>query len=218
MASVHPDFDGVRIKGAQYSVWIHPLTDWRKPGDATLSIGVDAKSPRWDDWARLTHDIPNDFAASDVELVEAPARDELRCLRGNADTPAYRPGFVLTLEPGMRAFLATELPRVERVTHLAASLRAAVEPHLGRTLAQYATTTLLPHERSALVAVASRAVLHGYVPAEAIAYAVLKHDGSWAFSDQGDDPQYAELGAALRQPKVLALLAEAATASGSNAA
>lgn len=115
----------------------------------------------------------------------------------------------------MRALLETELPHVERVTHLAATLRAAVEPHLGRTRAQYATTTLLPHQRSALVAVASRAVLHDYVPAEVIAYAVLKHDGSWVFSDAGDDPQYAELGAALRRPEVLALLAETATASAS---
>ncbi|MDT8840217.1 hypothetical protein ParKJ_22600 [Paraburkholderia fungorum] len=220
MATVHRDFDGVRIEGTQYSVWVHPLSDWREAGDATLSIGVDAKSPRWDGWARLTHDIPHDFAAGDVELVAASAGrgDELRCLRApHADTPAYLPGFVLVLEAGMRAFLETELPRVERVTHLAATLRAAVEPHLNREPAEYAWTAVKPHERSALVAVASRAVLHGYVPAEAIAYAVLKHDGSWTFSEQGDDPQYAELGAALRRPEVLALLAEAATASGSNA-
>lgn len=43
MGSVYPDFDGVRIEGAQYSVWIHPLTEWRGTGDATLSIGADAK-------------------------------------------------------------------------------------------------------------------------------------------------------------------------------
>ena len=218
MATVHRGFDGVRIEGTQYSVWVHPLSEWREPGDATLSIGVDAKSPAWDDWARLTHDVPHYFAASDVDLATTAAGDELRCLRASsADTPAYRPGFVLTLEPGMRVFLETELPRVEQVTHVAATLRAAVEPHLGRTLAQYASTTVQPHERSALVAVASRVVLLGNSPAEAIAYAVLLHDHRWAFSDAWDDPQYAELGPALRRPEVLALLAESATASASHA-
>lgn len=181
-------------------------------------IGVDAKSPRWDDWARLTHDIPHDFAAGDVELVETASGDELRCLRAqHADTPAYRPGFVLTFEPGMRVFLYTELPRIERVTHLTAALRAAVEPHLGRTLEPHARSTVRPHEAAALMAIASRLLLLGSAPAEAIRYAVLLHDHRWAFSDAWDDPQYAELGAALRRPEVLALLAESATASASHA-
>lgn len=36
----------IRVEGQQYTVWIHPLSDWRAAGDATLSIGVDGKSPR----------------------------------------------------------------------------------------------------------------------------------------------------------------------------
>ncbi|MCX4150038.1 MULTISPECIES: hypothetical protein [Paraburkholderia] len=218
MITVHREFDGVRIEGNQYAVWIHPLSDWREPGDATLSIGVDAISPRWEGWARLTSDVPHEFAAGDVELLETVAGDELRCLCApHADTPAYRPGFVVTLEPGMRAFLETELPRVERVTHLAAALRTAVEPHLGRTLPEYGWTTLLPHERSALVAIAARDVLNGYPPADAMKYAVMLHDGRWGFSDEGDDPQYAELGAALRQPDVTALLTSAAAPTAADA-
>jgi hypothetical protein len=182
-------------------------------------IGVDAKSPRWDDWARLTHDIPHDFAAGDVELVETASGDELRCLRAqHADTPAYRPGFVLTFEPGMRVFLYTELPRIERVTHLTAALRAAVEPHLGRTLEPHARSTVRPHEAAALMAIASRLLLLGSAPAEAIRYAVLLHDHRWAFSDEGDDPQYGELGAVLRRPEVLALLDEATATSTSTPA
>lgn len=215
MASVHRDFDGVRVEGTQYSVWIHPLSEWREPGDATFSIGVDAKSPRWDGWARLTHDIPHEFAAGDVGLAVTAAGDELRCLRApHADTPAYRPGFVLALEPGMRAFLETELPRIERVTQVAASLRAAVEPYLGRSLQEYGWTTLQPHEAAALTGIAAGAMLSGWPPAEAMRYGVALA-GRWAFSEDGDDPQYAELGAALRRPDVLAIIEQAATAAES---
>lgn len=208
MPTVHLDFDGIRVEGQQYSVWVHPLSDWRAAGDATLSIGVDGKSPRWDDWARLTSDMPHTFALADVELASTPAgTDELRCLRAlYDDLPGYRPGFVFVLEPGMRAFLDTELPRVDAVTRLAAALRSAVEPHLGRAIEQYAWTTLRPHEAAALLSVASAFVLRGRTPAEALAYAVMLHDGRWAFSDEGDDPQYAELGVALRQADVQSLI------------
>lgn len=208
MVTVHLDFDGIRVEGQQYTVWVHPLSGWRATGDATLSIGVDARSSRWDGWARLTHDMPHAFALGDVELADTPAGDdELRCLRAQQDDlPAWRPGFVFTLEPGMRAFLATELPRVDQVSRLAGALRGAVEPHLGRALEEYAWSTLRPHEATALVSVASAVILRGRTPAEALAYAVLLHDGRWAFSDEGDDPQYAELGSALRQADVQNLL------------
>lgn len=61
----------------------------------------------------------------------------------------------------MRVFLETGLPRVERVTHVAATLRAAVERYLARKLASYARSTLRPHETAALAAIGSRAVLDG---------------------------------------------------------
>ena len=211
MVTVHRDSDGVRIQGERYAVSIHPLSEWRAEGDATLSLTVDARSARWGhDWARLTSDLPHYFTAAELELAQTAAgADELRAGHiADDDLPGFRTGFTLMLEAGMRAYLETELPRVERVAHLAAALRAAVEPPLGRELAQYAWTTLLPHEAAALVAIASRIVLDGYVPAEAIHYAVMLHDGRWGLSEEGagGDPQYAELGAALRTPEVITLL------------
>jgi hypothetical protein len=216
MATVHREFDGVRIEGERYSIWIHPLTEWRTEGDATLSIGVDAQidmsRPGRDGWARMTYDMRHEFTSAEVELATTAAgADELRCLRvDSASAPAYRTGFALALEAGMRPFIETELPRVERVTRLAGALRRAVEPHLARPLPEYGWTTVQPHEASAIAAIAARAVLDDYAPADAIRWAVLRRSNpmQWAFADEAgaDDLAYAELGAALRQPDVTALL------------
>lgn len=207
--TVHRDHSGVRIEGTHYSVWLYPALVYQRNDSATLLIGVDATSRRWDGWARLGSDEPNNFAAGDVELVQTPAgTDELRCLRASDQgAAAYRSGFVLTLEPGMRAFLETELPRIERVAQTAMAVQAAVEPLLGRTLQQYALTTVRPDEADAIARFVARVVLDGEDPETALRFAVRLHD-RWAFSGDGDDPQYAELGAALRRPEIPAILTQ----------
>jgi glycosyltransferase A (GT-A) superfamily protein (DUF2064 family) len=106
----------------------------------------------------------------------------------------------------MRAEIEAALPRVERVTRLAHALGRAVEAQLDRQFTEYDWTTLHPHEAHALTSIAANVVLDGRTPDRATHLAVLTHDNRWAFSEHGDDPQYAELGAALRRPDVVALL------------
>lgn len=206
-------FDGLYLCGERYAISVQPVypADSNWPGDVagTLALTIDAKSTRWsDDWARLAAEQPHTFTRDELELVQTGSgNDELRALHvEHADLPGFRTGFALALEPGMRAVLETELPRVERVTRLAADLCTGVEPHLGRTLKDYARSTLELHEVSALLAIAAKTVLEGYPPPDALRYAVLLHDGRWAFADECDDPQYVDLGAALRKPDVIALL------------
>jgi hypothetical protein len=208
MVSVHRDLEGVRIQGTRYAICVYPRAEWREPGAVTVRLSIRAPSPP--DRGRPVR-LERDGDACEFRLDEiafaktAAGADELRALHVPwDDLPAFRTGFTLALETGMRACLETKLPRVERVTQLAATLRAAVEPHLARPLAPYAWTTLMPHEASALLALASRIVLDRRTPAEALADAVRLHDGG--VSDEGDDPHYAALGAALRRPDVIALL------------
>lgn len=209
MITVHRDFNGIRVEGARYAVLIHPISDWRVHGDPTMTLSVIASPSlmRSDRWVRLDEsEVRNVFTADEIEFVQCSnGADELRALhRGVIDAPAFRSGFALELERGMRAFLETELPRVERVTRVAAAL-AGVEAHLGRERPQYGWTTLQPHELSALTEVAAGAVLDGYGPEEAIDRA-SDHLGNRLFD--GRREIYIELAAALRQRDVLAILAQ----------
>ncbi|MBR8043158.1 hypothetical protein KDW40_01845 [Burkholderia cenocepacia] len=210
MIEVLRSFAGVQIRGESIAISIHPVSEWRQPGDPTISLSIDGRSREWgNDWARLTSEQRLDFTPDELEIVQTSgSTGELRALHvEHAGLPGFRSGVTVALEHGMHAFLETELPRVDRVTRLTATLRDAVEPHLGRSPEPYAWTTLHPHELVALLNVASGAVIAGHTSADALRYAVLLYDGRWALSEEGDDPQYAGLGAALRQPDVLALLA-----------
>lgn len=214
MITVHRDFNGIRVEGARYAVLIYPISDWRVHGDPSVILSVIASPAlmRSDRWVRLDDsESRNVFTADEIEFVPCSnGMDELRALhRGVIDAPAFRSGFALELEPGMRPFLETELPRVERVTRVAAAL-GGVEAHLGRERPQYGWTSLQPHELSALTEVAAGVVLDGYGPEEAIDRA-SDHVGNRLFD--GHKESYVELGAALRQPDVLAILEQSGEAS-----
>lgn len=209
MITVHRDFNGIRVEGANYAVLMYPLSDWRVHGDPTVGLSVIASPALMhsDRWVRLDDsESRNVFTTDEIAIVQCSnGADELRALhRGVIDAPAFRSGFTLELEPGMRAFLETELPRVERVTRVAAAL-AGAEAHLGRKRPQYGWTTLQPHELSAMTEVAAGVVLDGYGPEEAIDRA-SNHVGSRLFD--GSNESYVELGAALRHPDILAILAQ----------
>lgn len=212
MIVVSRSFAGIYIQGERIAIGIQPVSDWRSPGEPSVSLTFDGRSPEWgDEWSRLTGDGQRlDFTTDEVLFAQTPAgTDELRTLHAeHASLPCFRTGVTLELEPGMKAFLETELPRVDRVTELAATLRNAVEPLLGRTPEPYAWTSLDPHEQRALVHVAAGAILDGRAPDDAIRYSVLlsSSNRTWAFSENGDDPAYAELGAVLRRFDVLAVL------------
>jgi hypothetical protein len=65
-----------------------------------------------------------DFVLADIAVEE----HALRCLRDRSEqAPAFRERFALTLEPGMGAMLAPELPRIERVTLHSVGLCPAIE-------------------------------------------------------------------------------------------
>lgn len=203
---------GVLIEGDSLMITLDPIS-WPEPDGATIRISVAAKSEQWDGWANMTYEQRCYFTAAGVELVSTAAGDdELRCLRRDPSVPSFSTGFTLTLEPGMRAFLATELPKIELVSKAGASVRAAAEQHLVRELKPYAQSTISDHEAEIVNRFVSRVILDGDSTEDALRYAHLMHDGSWAFSDSGDHPKYAELGAALRKPDVVAAI-EATTSA-----
>ncbi|WP_321943991.1 hypothetical protein [Paraburkholderia tropica] len=221
MTAVSRSFSGIYIQGERIAIGLQPVSDWREPGDPSVYLIINGRSPQWGgDWSRLTADQRLEFTPDELQFARTPAgADELRALHvEHAGLPGFRTGVTLELEPGMRAFIETELPRVDRVTQLAAALRNAVEPHLGRRPEPYSWTTLKPHEREALVNVAANAILDGRAPDDAVRYAVLlsRSEQTWAFSDAGDDPAYADLGAVLRQVNVQRVLS-AARAGQANA-
>lgn len=211
MADVSRVFQGVQIEGERIAISVQPVDGWSRDSDPTLVLNVDARSVEWADWANMTADQVYKFTRSEIELARTDAgTDELRALHATyPDLPGFRSGFAVELEPGMHAELDAALPRVERVTRLNAALSQAVEPLLARSQTAYDWTTLHPHEVRALLCVAANVVLDGKAPADAIRYAVLTSDHRWAFSDDGDDPAYAELGVVLREVNVLAMLADA---------
>lgn len=198
---------GVAIEGTHLRIDLLPIS-WVEPDNATVSIYVAAKSERFgDSWANMTYEQQNYFTAAGVELVTTESgADELRCLRRDHGVPAFRTGFTLTLEPGMRAFLETEIPRIEFISQSAARVRAVVEPHLQRQLEPYADSTIHSYESEIINRIVAKVVLDGESADNAIRYAKLLHDDTWAFSDNGDNPQYAELGVALRQADVIATI------------
>ncbi|ENZ74887.1 MULTISPECIES: hypothetical protein [Pseudomonadota] len=197
---------GVVIEGEHLQIYLDSIS-WIEPDDATVAISVAAKSANWDDWANMTYEQRCTFTAAGVELVTTEAgADELRCLRRDCAVPSFRMGFTLTLEPGMRAFLTTELPKIELVSKAGAAVRMAVEPHLARERRQHAQSTITDHEAAIINRIVAKVILDGYTFGDALRYGQWTHDDTWAFSDSGDHPQYAELGAALRKPDVIAAI------------
>lgn len=82
---------------------------------------LEGHSAQWGrDCSRRTSDQRLDFAPDEVPFSQTPAdTDEMRTLHAeHGGLPGFRTG--VTLEPGMKAFLETELQRVDRVTQLAA--------------------------------------------------------------------------------------------------
>ncbi|KUZ96510.1 hypothetical protein WI40_02280 [Burkholderia ubonensis] len=202
---------GLAIRGERYRVEIRPRA-YRlvhEEFDGTLYISVAARSSSWDDdWARVTGDAGVLERRQDVRLtLTAGGLDELQVLPAKyADLPEFRPGCTLTLEPGMRELILAALQRVECVAQLTAAVCTVIEPLLGPTRELDALTVLQPHEVEAIKAI----VLGKKRVDAAIRWSVLlpPQYTTWAFAEAGDQPPYAELGAALRQPAVQAVLAE----------
>ncbi|MFA8329254.1 hypothetical protein [Burkholderia ubonensis] len=99
---------------------------------------------------------------------------------------------------------------MECVAQLTTAVCTVIEPLLGRTRELDALTVLQPHEVDAIKAIAAGIVLGKKCVDAAIRWSVLlpPQYTTWAFAEAGDQPPYAELGAALRQPAVQAILAE----------
>lgn len=216
MPEVNRYNSGLAIRGERYCVTIQPCSthlELREP-DATLLITVDARSSSWgDEWARVSGDNAIAAGPQNVYVTQtAGILDVLQVLPPkHADLREFRVGFALTLEPGMREPILAALPRVERVTELTTAVGQVVEPLLGRAREPYAHTALQPHEIAAIQSIAANIVLGEKSVDDAIRWSVLlpPQYTTWAFSEAGDHPHYAELGAALRQPAVQAILADA---------
>ncbi|KWN65882.1 hypothetical protein [Burkholderia stagnalis] len=206
---------GLAIRGERYRVEIQPRAcrHVHEEFDGTMYISVAARSSSWgDDWARVTGDASILARRQDVRLtLTAGGLDELQVLPAKyADLPEFRAGFTLTLEPGMREPILVALQRVECVAQLTTAVCTVIEPLLGRTRELDALTVLQLHEVDAIKAIAAGIVLGKKCAAAAIRWSVLlpPHYTTWAFAESGDHPNYAELGAVLRQPAVQAVLAE----------
>ncbi|MXN75413.1 hypothetical protein GR157_11790 [Burkholderia sp. 4701] len=215
MAQVDQLNAGVAIRGERYRVEIQPRS-YRiahEEPNVTLHMSVAARSSSWgDDWARVTG---SGILArrQDVSLTRtAGGADELQVLPAKyADLPELRVGFILTLEPGMCDLILAALPRVECVAQLTTAVCTVIEPLLGRAREPDARSVLKPHEIDAIEAIAAGVVLGKKCVDSAIRWSVLlpPQYTTWAFGEAGvDQPHYAELGAALRQPSVQAVLAE----------
>ncbi|MCW3587339.1 hypothetical protein [Burkholderia cenocepacia] len=208
--------EGLAVAGERYRVVIQPRSYpfAHDESDVTLLIAVDARSQSWgNEWARISGDAVIPARRQDVRLVvTAGGSDELQVLLArHADLPEFRTGITLRLEPGMRDSILAALPRVERVAQQTTAVCRAIEPMLGRTLDPYAPTVLKPHEVNAIAMIVAGIVLQDKGVPDAIRWSVLlpPEYATWAFGENGDHPHYAELGTALRQPAVQAMLAEA---------
>lgn len=217
MPEVNRYNSGLAIQGERFRVTIQPSAyhfEFGAPG-AALYIAVDARSSSWgDDWARVTGDIEVAARPQDVCVTQTAGgmQDVLQVLPPkHADLPEFRTGFTLALEPGMREPILAALPRVKRVTQLTAAVGHVVEPLLGRTRELDAHTALKWYEIAAIESIAAGIVLGEKPVNDAIKWSVLlpPEYTTWAFSEDGDHPHYAELGAVLRQPAVQAILVEA---------
>lgn len=216
MIEVNRHNSGLAIRGERYCIKIQPRSypfDVGAP-DATLYITVDARSSSWDgEWAQVSGDRGVCARRQDVRVTQIGGTvDQLQVLPAeHVDLPEFRTGFTLTLEPGMREPILAALPRVERVTQLTTAVGQVVEPLLGRTREPYAHTALKPHEIAAIESIAAGIVLGEKTVDDAIKWSVLlpPQYTTWAFSEDGDHPHYAELGTALRRPEVQAVLAGA---------
>lgn len=155
---------GLAIRGERYRVEIQPRACRlaHEEFDGTMYISVAARSSSWgDDWARATGDAGILARRQDVRLtLTAGGLDELQVLPAKyADLPEFRPGFTLTLEPGMREPILVALQRVECVAQLTTAVCTVIEPLLGRTRELDALTVLQPHEVDAIKAIAAGIVL-----------------------------------------------------------
>ncbi|RQX88331.1 hypothetical protein DF112_35795 [Burkholderia stagnalis] len=203
MIEVYREFAGVRLVGPHYAIRLHLVTESAETLNAS-TVNVDVLAlpavTECDCDVRLeTETVAHDFALADITVDCG----ELRCLRAPYDRAAYfREGFTLVLEAGMAEQLATHLPRIERVSVVVALVQDAVQRALERAP--------WPHERSAIADVVANAVLDASAPAAAMAFA-MGLSGRCEFSEtEGNDPQYAELGSALRTLEVVAVLKAAA--------
>ncbi|MDR8102876.1 hypothetical protein KPB04_14180 [Burkholderia cenocepacia] len=216
MPEVNRYNSGLAIQGERFRVTIQPCSSHLEPTEshATLLVTVDARSPSWgDEWARVSGDIEIPARPEDVRVTQtAGILDVLQVLPPNhKDLPEFRTGFTLTLEPCMREAILAALPRVERVAQLTIAVGEVAESLLGRTRDPYAQTTLKWYEIVAIESVAASIVLGEKPVDDAIKWSVLlpPEYTTWAFGDDGDQPHYEALGAALRRPEVQAVLAEA---------
>ncbi|MBN3815853.1 hypothetical protein G3N57_04190 [Paraburkholderia sp. Se-20369] len=193
----------MRLNSPHYAIRLHPVTDSPDAVNApavTVSVLARPALTGYDRDVRLeAENVAHDFALADI-AVEA---GELRCLRAcDEHAPRFREGFTLSLEDGMAEQLATYLPRIERVSVLAARVRDVVRTALNRPT----WPAPWPHERAAIADVVAHVVLDGRELSHAMALA-MNFTGRCVFSEaDGDDPQYAELGAALRTPEITRLL------------
>ncbi|WP_247394640.1 hypothetical protein [Ralstonia pseudosolanacearum] len=197
--TISRDFAGTRIEGARYAVRLHPVSEWQTDGDPSVAVSVHALPVDGADHGiDLTYDTEQAFALTDIELVAAGAGTELRCLRATAAKSgalAFRTGFVLVLEPGMADAIDTGLRHTDRVTRAGAHVRAALAPHLGRRL--------WPHEDAAVLEVTANLAQHRRVDEALHGARNVQYEPMFR---AGSSDSYAELGAALREPEVLAVL------------
>ncbi|AXV99223.1 hypothetical protein CJO80_27095 (plasmid) [Ralstonia solanacearum] len=204
--TMHRDLAGTRIEGTRYVLRLHPSDEWQTDGDPSLLVSVVALPTDGSEHGiDLTYDATRAFALQDIELVATKGGDELRCLRATAarsGAPAFREGFVLALEPGMAAYLPATLQRLDQVSRQAAPVRAAAAAQLGRRL--------LPSEDSAVLEVVAMLAEYGTVE-DALRFA-FNYQGDRLFGPNGDHPNYADLGAALRHADVAAVLDQVAAA------
>ena len=198
--TISRELAGTRIEGARYAVRLHPLSEWQHDDDPCMAVSVHALPVDGDDHGiDLTYDAERVFALTDIALVPAGDGTELRCLRATAarsGAPAFREGFVLALEVGMAEAIAPALQHTARVTRAAAQVRAALAPHLARRL--------WPHEDAAVLEVVANLAELPDVDAALDAARTVQCAPMFRADSSNS---YAELGAALRQPDVHAVLA-----------
>lgn len=199
MPTLSRDMAGFQVAGACYAIRLYPVSSFRKAGDATVRIKVIGLPgiTGFNEPVSLGSDQQHaEFAVADIVLGRTSMGDELRCLRARAQAaPAYREGFVLTLEPGMADPFEQALHQVERISHITASIRSEVQAQLGRDPWQ--------HESDAVLEVVAN--LEACTPQEAMDRATNAHYDR-LFAAEGDHPDYAELGAVLRRPAMIEAL------------
>jgi hypothetical protein len=191
----------VRLAGPHYAIVLHPVTATAETVNAPIvNVSVLAQpAPTATATCASRRRTPRTTSRSPI--LPSPPASCAACARYER-APHFREGFALELEDGMAEQLAAYLPRIERVRRVAANrVQEAVQTTLKRA----------PwlHERSVIADVVANAVLDGHAPAHALARTVGAGfaDFRFLFSvTEGDDPHYAELGAALRAPEVITLL------------